>query len=81
MRGIVGGSAARESTCTAEDLGSIPGLGRYLGGGHAKPLQYSCLDNLMDRGAWRASPWGHRELDTTERLRTTVLTFYHTKIY
>ena len=36
------------------DLGSIPGLGRSPGGGHNNPLQYSCLENPMDRGAWRA---------------------------
>ena len=37
------------------DLGSIPGPGRYLGGGHGNPLQYSCLENPMNRGAWWAS--------------------------
>ena len=36
----------------AKDVGLIPGLGRYPGGGHGKPLQYSCLENPMDRGAW-----------------------------
>jgi len=34
------------------DLGSMPGLGRYSGEGNGNPLQYSCLENLMDRGAW-----------------------------
>ena len=38
------------------DLGSIPGSGRSPGGGHGNPLQYSCLENPMDRGTWRASP-------------------------
>ena len=37
------------------DTGSIPGLGRSPGGGHGNPLQYSCLENPMDRGAWRAT--------------------------
>ena len=37
------------------DVGSIPGLGRSPGGGHGNPLQYSCLENPMDRGAWRAT--------------------------
>ena len=37
------------------DEGSIPGLGRSAGGGHGIPLQYSCLENPMDRGAWRAT--------------------------
>ena len=36
------------------DVGSIPGSGRSFGGGHDKPLQYSCLENLMNRGAWWA---------------------------
>ena len=40
------------------DLGSIPGLGRSPGGGHGNPLQYSCLENPMDRGAWRATVHG-----------------------
>ena len=37
------------------DVGSIPGLGRYHGGGHENPLQQSCLENPMDRGAWQAT--------------------------
>ena len=40
------------------DSGSIPGLGRSPGGGHDNPLQYSCLENPMDRGAWRATVHG-----------------------
>ena len=50
--------AQQESTCNAEDMGgmgSIPGLGRSLGGGNDNPLQYSCLGNAMDRGAWQAT--------------------------
>ena len=61
----------KESSCNAEDLGSIPGLGRSPGGGHGNPLQYSCLENPH---GWRSlegySPWGHKELDTTEWLST-----------
>ena len=53
--GFSGGSDGKESACNAGDLGSIPGLGRPPGGGHGKPLQYSCLENPMDRGAWRAT--------------------------
>ena len=51
-----------------KDIGWIPKSGRDPGGGHANPLQYPCLENPMDRGAWWAtySPWGHRESDTTE---------------
>ena len=40
------------------DAGSIPGLGRSLGGGNGNPLQYSCLENLMDRGAWQTTIHG-----------------------
>ena len=40
------------------DVGLIPGLGRSPGGGHGNPLQYSCLENPMDRGAWRATVHG-----------------------
>ena len=56
--GFPGGSDGKESTCNARDLGSIPGLGRSPGGGHGNPLQYSCLENLMDRGAWWATVYG-----------------------
>ena len=53
-KGFSGGSVSEESACNAGDLGSIPGLGRSLGRGHGNPLQYSSLENPMDRGAWRA---------------------------
>ena len=46
-------------------VGSIPESGRSPGGGLGNPLQYPCLENPMDRGAWQA-PWGHKELDATE---------------
>ena len=48
MKGIVGGSAGKESTCTAEDLVWIPGSGRSLGEGNGHPLQYSDLENSRD---------------------------------
>ena len=48
----------KESACNAGDLASIPGLGRSPGGGHGKPLQYSCQENPMDRGAWQATVHG-----------------------
>ena len=47
-----GGSVSKESTCNARDPGSIPRSGRSPGGRHGTPLQYSCLENPMDRGAW-----------------------------
>ena len=49
-----GGSDSKESSCSVRDLGSIPGWGRSLGGGCDNPLQHSCLENPMDRGAWWA---------------------------
>ena len=56
--GFPSGSAVKESTCNAGavgDVGSIPELGISPGGGYGNPLQYSCLDNPMDRGAWWAT--------------------------
>ena len=62
--GFPGGSDSKESACDAGDLGLIPGLGRSPGGGHGHPLQYSCLENPMGRGAWRASVHGVTESQT-----------------
>ena len=56
--GFPGVAVAKESTCNAGnagDTGSIPGSGRSPGGGRGNPLLYSCLENPMDRGAWRAT--------------------------
>ena len=64
--GFPDGSEDKESTYNVGDPGSIPELGRSPGEGNGNPLQYSCLENPMDRGAWWASPWDGKESDTTE---------------
>ena len=53
--GFPGGSDGKESTCSTEALVSIPGQGRSPGEKNGYPLKYSCLENCMDRGAWRAT--------------------------
>ena len=53
-----GDSVGKESACNAGDPGSIPGLGRSPGEGNGNPLQYSCLENSMDRGTWWATVQG-----------------------
>ena len=73
----------KESTCNTGDTGdmsSIPGLGRFLRGGHSNPLQYSSLENLMNRGAWQAAVHGVsksrtllKQLPTHTRTRESVL--------
>ena len=67
--GFPGGSDGKKSTCNVGNLGSIPGWGRSPGGGHGNPLQNSCLENRHEqRNLVGYSPWGRKELDTTERL-------------
>ena len=58
ITGFLGGSDGKESACNAGDPGLIPGWGRSPGEAHGNPLQYSCLENSMDRGAWRATVRG-----------------------
>ena len=53
-QGFLGGTSGKESACSAGDPGLIPGLGRSPGEGNSNPLQYPCLENPRDRGAWRA---------------------------
>ena len=69
--GFPAGSVTKNPPANAGETGdvsSIPGLQRSPGGGHGNPLQYSCLENPMDRGAWRATDRGVAESDATERL-------------
>ena len=69
--GCPGGSDGKESVCNAGNPGSVPESGRSLGEGNGYPLQYSCLENAMDRGTWQAySPWSQKELDMIEWLST-----------
>ena len=66
-KGFPGGSVVKNPPVNAGDMSSIPGLGRSPGVGNVNPLQYSCLENSMDRGAWQATVYrGCKELDTTE---------------
>ena len=66
--GFRGGSAVKNPPAKAGDTGLIPGWGRSPGGGNGNPLQNSCLENPMDRGARWAAVHGVKELDMTERL-------------
>ena len=58
IRGFPGGPDSKESACSVGDLGSIPGWGRSPGKGNGNPLQYSCLGNPMDGGAWQTTVHG-----------------------
>ena len=69
--GLTGGSDGKESPCNAGDPGSNPGLRRSPGKGNGNPLQYSCLENPIDRGAWWAT-WSCKESDITERLTLSL---------
>ena len=65
--GFPGDTSGKESTCNTGDTGLIPGSGRSPGGGHGNPLQYSCLENSMDRGArWATVQRAAKESDMTE---------------
>jgi len=72
--GFPGDSVVKNLSTNSGDAVSIPGLGKSLGEGNGNPLQYSCLGNPMDRGAWRATVHGFvKELDTTEQLNNNSI--------
>ena len=73
LKGFPGSSDSKESTGNAGDLNSIPGSGRCPGEGNGSPLQYSCLENPMDRGAWRATVYRVTKSRTRLRQRHTHL--------
>jgi len=74
--GFPGGSNGKESACIAGHLGLIPGLERSPGRGHSNPLQYSFLENPMDRGAWRVTVHGVAK-DTVEQLTLSLFFFFY----
>ena len=63
---VPGGSDGKKCACSAGDSGSIPGSKRSLREGNDNPLQYSCLENSVDRGTWWATVHGVAELDMTD---------------
>ena len=69
-----GGSVGKESACSAGDPGSIPGLGRSPGEGNGNPLQYPCLENPMNSGAWWAAVHGVEK--SRARLSANTFTFH-----
>ena len=67
LLGAKWGLSGKQSACNSGDTGPIPRLGRSPGGGHGNPLQYSCLENPMERGAWWATV--HRMAKTGAHLK------------
>ena len=81
MSGLPHWLHGKESACSAEDkrdASLIPGLGRSLGGENGNPLQFSCLENFMDRGACWATVHGVAESDMTECVCTPMRACAHT---
>ena len=74
LKGFPGGSVGKESACKAGDQGSIPGSGRSPEEGNGNPLEYSCLENSIDRGAWWATVHGVTKSQT--RLSDFTFTFH-----
>ena len=76
------GSDSKQSACSAGDPGSIPTSGRSPGEGNGYPLQYSCLENFMDREAWQAlCPWDHRVRHDGSNLACTNACFVKFSIF
>ena len=69
--GFSGGSDGKASACNGGDLGPIPGLGRSAGEGNGNPLQYSCLENPLDGGAW----WATVQVFAKSQIRLSNFTF------
>ena len=76
--GFPGGSEVKASACKAGDMGSVPGSGRSPGEGNGNPLQYSCLENPIDRGPWWATVHGVAKSQT--RLSDFTFTFIPTHL-
>ena len=86
LLGFPGGSDGKETACSEGELGSIPGLGSSPGGEHGNPLQYSCLENPMNRGSWLAQAYGvaksqtqRKQLSVTESVEYKYGEFYRSK--
>ena len=78
IKKIRGDDTVVKKPANTADAGSIPGSGRFPGEGNGNPLQDSCLEDLMDRGAWRATVHKLAESDTTEQLSTRIYIDTHT---
>ena len=86
LKGFPGGSDGlkkkkKKSSCNVRDLDLIPGSRRSPGGENSNPLQYSCLENPQRQSSLMGcSPWGHKDLDTTEQLSMHTHTHTHTHV-
>ena len=78
--GLPHSSVGKKSACNAGEPGSIPRLGRSSGEGNDSPLQYSCLKNPMDRGAWQATAHGVAK-SRTQLKRLSTHTRVHSAVY
>ena len=76
VMGLPSGSDGEESSYNVEDVGLIPRLVRSPGGGHGNPLQYSCLENPRDRGAWWAAVYGVAQSQTRLKRLSSSSSFF-----